>query len=196
MALNANALITLAELKIWLNISGNTEDSRLEAYINTISSAIEKYLKRTLKAGDYTEKYSGTDEQELILNNYPVNSVDSVAIDGIELNEEDYEFLSSGVLLKSDGWLISGLGNYLSGKIDFPERNIEVTYNAGFETVPDDLKLVVYEAVSDLYFRKKSGGEVIQSKKVDDVSVTFVKKEGLFSPDILTVLNGYKRRRI
>lgn len=203
MSLNANALITLADLKTWLGITSvdAARDSRLEMYINTISTAIETYCNRKFKSATYTsEKYQATDEQELILKNYPVTSITSLTYNDDTLTEADEDFEldeDTGILFREEGWAKTGYGNYLSGKIDFPERNITVTYVAGYSTIPEDLKMVCYEACSNLYDLKAAGAGGISSKHVADVSVTFresSKGSRYFDVDHIAILNSYKRR--
>ena len=51
MALNSNALTSVANLKFQLNIltSDNTQNTMLELYINAASQAIETYCDRKFK---------------------------------------------------------------------------------------------------------------------------------------------------
>ena len=55
MSLDSNALVTLAEAKTYLGISGSDDDSLLNSLINNSSTAIESYCDRKFIAQNYKE---------------------------------------------------------------------------------------------------------------------------------------------
>jgi hypothetical protein len=178
---------------------GNTTlaDSLLEIYINGVSKQIEKIIGRKILAADYTEKHKGTDGTELVLNNYPINSITSVSYidDGTEieaLDEYDYELdEESGILYKEDGWLLRGFSSYMSDKIDFPKRHIKVVYNGGFEEVPADLKLICLRYISDNYAMDNSQGGILKSYGISDLKLEW--RDGIkFSEDDMKIILSYK----
>ncbi len=79
--LNANALITLEELKLYLDINDKTEDTLLELFINNASDFIDRYCHRNLASAAYTlERYNGRG-RELNLKNYPVTAIVQICQD-------------------------------------------------------------------------------------------------------------------
>lgn len=199
MPLNANALCTLQELKSFMgkDVTDITKDDIYSIYINGISNQIEKIIGRKILAKDYTEKYKGTDSTELILNNYPVNSITSISYvdDGVEvetLDEYEYDLeQEEGIIYKSTGWLLQGYSSYMSDKIDFPRRHIKVTYNGGFQDIPADLKLVCMRYISDSFAMDNSQGGTLKSYQISDISMSW-KDEIKLSEDDMKVILSYK----
>jgi len=197
-------LCTLQELKNFMGITDTdaTRDANLTIYIQAISKQIQKFIGRDLEAKDYVEKYEGTDTTELVLNNYPVNSITGVeyVLDGqVYQLLDDYEYdldEEAGILYKDDGWTLHGYSkNFMSDRIDFPRRHIRVTYNGGYTNVPIDLKLVCMQYVSDIYIIDTKKKPELKSYKIDDISYEF-RDELEFSENQLRVINLYKGVRI
>lgn len=199
MALQSNALCSLVELKsfLGLDVTDISKDPVYEIYVNGISDQIEKLICRKILAKDYTEKYKGTDSTDLILNNYPVNSITSISYidDGTEvetLDEYEYDLEEeSGIVYKSNGWLLQGYSSYMSDKIDFPRRHIKVMYNAGFVDVPADLKLICMRFISDSFAMDNSKGGILKQYQISDVSMTF-KDDIKFSDEDMKTILSYK----
>lgn len=139
MAVSEYALTTLANVKATLHITTSDDDALIENLINRISGAIEAYCKRKLKARDLTEKYDGDGTSTLYLKQYPVNSVASLIINDGEVDSSDY------VVYKTIGKL------QLKSSV-FPPglQNIEVTYNAGFESGSEELEALEHIAISEI----------------------------------------------
>ncbi len=191
-------LCTLQELKDFMGITDTSKDTILTLYISGISQQIQKQIGRNIFAKDYVERYKGTNMPELVLNNYPVNTVDMVEY--VYENEvyrtlDDYEYElneDGGFLIKDDGWLLEGYSiRYMSDKVDFPRRHIRVTYNAGYTDVPFELKLLCMQYISDLFSMDNSKGTLLKSYKIDDISMEY-KGEIKFSEDQLKIIKSYK----
>ena len=193
-------LCTLQELKDFMGIAqtDTSKDAILTLYISGISQQIQKQIGRNIFAKDYVERYKGTNTAELVLNNYPVNTVDMV--EHVFENEvyrtlDDYEYdlnQDGGFLTKDDGWLLEGYSiRYMSDKVDFPRRHIRVTYNAGYTDVPFDLKLLCMQYISDLYILDTKKKPELKSYKIDDISYEY-NSEIKFSEDQLKIIKSYK----
>jgi len=70
-----NDLITLAQLKEWLGISGTGEDSLLNRIGAEACRRVETYCGRTFASATYNEWLDGTGTRSLLLRNYPVTEV-------------------------------------------------------------------------------------------------------------------------
>lgn len=133
-----DGLTTLAAVKLEAGISDTSQDSTLEALINSCSAAIGVICDRTFKKTTYTaEPYSVNAHQYLYLRNYPVQAVSAVTVAGnsLVLNTDyflDARDAEAGRLYKPSGWM----GMYWS-RGTFPDpfagaRNVLVTYEAGY----------------------------------------------------------------
>ena len=71
-------LITTAELKTWLNITGSGEDTRLAAAVSAASKQTQNYCKATLLAKEWREHADGTGTNRLWLKERPIQRIISV----------------------------------------------------------------------------------------------------------------------
>ena len=212
MVLNPNALTTLDALKLRLGIdpSDTTNDTELENYINEVSQNIQSYIGRNIKAQDYTnELYQPSDEQDLLLDNFPINTVSAIAFgfinpDGtFEVVRDDnitYFIHRKGYsLVRPAGWLIEnnyyydgfrdGYGRYLSRE-EFAQYSIRVSYNAGFTDVPSDLEGLTKDIAAELYTSVITGSQGLKQYRIADISMTW--KDNL-TPYQLSILNRYRK---
>lgn len=79
LSLDANALITLAEAKQFLQITASDEDSFIETLINAASQRAATFCDRVFVETSYRESYNGTKQKRLRLRNYPVTSISRLA---------------------------------------------------------------------------------------------------------------------
>ncbi len=124
-----------------LGITDNTEDEFVELAQYEIEAKVKNYLNRELEASDYTEYYDGLSTDVLVLNQFPINSVSKIEYyDGLDSNNDevwneyiqgtDYERLNI-----YDGHIS------IDGTIfDWGSKNIKVTYNAGYTTIPYEIQ--------------------------------------------------------
>lgn len=129
MALKANALVSLADLKIYLKLTGDASfDTLLEILINHISSTFDKIVKYNLAEQTYTNQlYDGNDKRRLYLKHYPINLVSAIEENGVALTEGDDE----GFMRYADGgylWRVGG--SWAKGN-----QNIDVTYKGGYVAI-------------------------------------------------------------
>jgi hypothetical protein len=143
MPLNLNALTTLEAVKSYLKIPSEqtVDDERLEDLINACSSVIENYCERKLKEQSYTnEEYDGAGMKYLLLQQFPVKLISSVAVEGVTLDPGEYK------VKKSNGTLIKVNSMWPTGDI-----NITVTYTAGFSEIPAAIELACRHFVMSFY---------------------------------------------
>jgi uncharacterized phiE125 gp8 family phage protein len=142
MPLKSNALTTLADAKAYLKAQGDIDNTTIEELINASSSAIENYCKRKFKEQAYLEEeYDGTGKNHILLDQYPVKSIESVSIDGTPLSPGQYK------VKKRNGVLLNNGGIWPRGEI-----NISVSYTAGYAEIPSDLELACKHLVMS-YFK-------------------------------------------
>jgi hypothetical protein len=145
----ANNLITRAEYKAYANISSTNSDTEIDAILPKVSQLVKTYCRRTFI--DYidearSETFDGG-YSTLLLKETPVTQVISVQ------KSTDYGQTYTKLTKFSD-WVQTG--DYI---VSIDPRGFEplingyrVNYFAGYETVPEDLKLAVLDLVT--YYRK------------------------------------------
>ncbi|HEU5018358.1 MAG TPA: phage head-tail connector protein [Pseudolabrys sp.] len=121
-------LITLADIKAELGITGTTEDANLARWITAASDSVARYCRRVFAAQTYRETFRVAAKPDLVLTRYPVGDVVSVVENETTLAADETEIeTDSGVLRR----LINDrLAWWACGKI-------VVTYRAGFADVTD-----------------------------------------------------------
>lgn len=147
----AYELITRAEYKAYANISSTNSDTEIDLLIPRISELVKTYCRR--RFNEYVDEtkieYFNGNQPCFILQETPILSVTSVEY------SEDYGQTWTA-LTEFQDWV---LDDYLIVSIDglWPKqlRGYRVTYNAGYETVPPDLKLAVLDLVT--YYRQNDG---------------------------------------
>lgn len=147
--LMANNLITRAEYKAYASISSTNQDTEIDAIIPKVSQLVKTYCRRTFV--DFvdearTETFDGG-YGTLLLKETPVTQVISVQ------QSKDYGQTYTK-LNKFTDWVQTG--DYI---VAIDPRGFEplingyrVSYFAGYEAVPEDLKLAVLDLVT--YYRK------------------------------------------
>jgi len=112
--LNDNALITLEELKLYLDKSADTdEDPFFELLINNASDFLDRYCGRILKSATYThERYDGG-ERKIFLQHWPITDVVQVCSGKLDVVRIKYtsttaynayaKVTTTGIILTVDG---------------------------------------------------------------------------------------------
>lgn len=174
MALLPYALVTLAEAKTALGITGSSQDAKLEALINAATEQIEGFCQNAFVQREFEEFHTGgvngrRGRARLIeLRRYPIVSVGSITDDSGETVEEE-DFLvwpERGFLEHVYRWPVpmrerGGTGRW------------RIVYTAGRFATTADVSADLKEAVFGLlrFWRAHTPG--VSSKKVGDFSVVF-----------------------
>lgn len=142
-------LITRAEYKAYANISSTNQDAEIDSLIPKVSQLVKTYCRRSFI--DYVDEARNETFEggygTLLLKETPVTQIISVQ------KSTDYGQTYTK-LTKFTDWVQSG--DYV---VCIDPRGFEplvngykVSYFAGYETVPEDLKLAVLDLVT--YYRK------------------------------------------
>lgn len=197
MALNADALVTLANAKVYLKISGTDEDSILELIINSVSTAIQSFLGRSLidpgAEAPATEYYHGSGHEELILRGYPVVAITSIHEDSLrQWGASSAVNVSSDVMVdKASGilrcWNLKGF--WTEGV-----ANVRVKYRYGYAvaSLPADIQLAAYRLV-DRHFRDGYTHRRLDvaSESIGERTSTYANLE--IPNDVKKMISRYKR---
>jgi hypothetical protein len=196
-------MVTLAEAKAYIQVSGNTYDGLITDIISYVTAEIENYLNNKI-----TPVTTKTDEPMIFLNGetewvapaFPISNV-TVKYDGQALTDEEDYYL-----------------NPKAGVVYFPQppetstSKYTVTYTYGYSiaNVPQAIKSVALKAIKALFDENRpsdspgGGSGNITSKKIGDFSVTYSGSGGgeltgqaYIVQDIINkggaVLNPYRR---
>lgn len=202
-----NALTTLERMKLMLGLS-DIEDERTDTIvtllINRASSWIERQTGRHLGKRSYRQWYDADGQQELVVLEYPIISVEYVKEQGNVVDPSLYDYVQSGdvgVIYRDDGWLKAGYRKGLAYDIIAPKRVIEVSYTAGYvlpkdatdddpQTLPADLEGLLWDIVSQIYTSLQNGSQGLSSFSISDVTWVFDKTE---HSEWTQLINLYRR---
>lgn len=189
MALNANALITLADLEEYL---GDIDDSLGENIINRASQIIATYCDRVFESTVYTdEEYDGTGAGSLNLRQYPVTLFTRLQNRTTTLNEANFSTIDSNkYFVDTEAGIIERVPHLLFRDII---RYYRVTYTAGFVTIPDDLQEAAIKLSVHIFETRKRAGDT-QSETIGDYSITYDATANTFRDlGLDMILDAYKK---
>jgi hypothetical protein len=184
-------LVSLANMKSYLGLAGNTYDTFLTLQLNLVSEAIEGYCRRSFIQDTYTETFYRKDFTKapvaLDLYHTPVVSIASITefvTDGDDQVIEDY------TLHKPTG-RIDFRGERTYGAFTPGFDYIEVEYTAGHleADVPALIQNVVYSVVQERYNKKINGIDLNFGTDVQRISIP-----GTISIDFDYSLNNNERK--
>ncbi|WP_339730097.1 phage head-tail connector protein [uncultured Gimesia sp.] len=216
------ALTDAVTIKTLLGISDTSLDTVLAVLIPQADSIIKGYLQREIEQATYTEYYSGSGNQVIVLNQTPVQSITSVNEDSdgyfgdgtdafpatsLLFEGTDYvlrkddatatEVSKSGILYRiGKAWPrpSSRLRGQLSSAPGLGLGNLKVVYVAGWATVPADIQFAANKLVTSMLESIDAGGR-LESESIEDYSYTLSGAEaaGKFLDSIKGSLSRYKR---
>lgn len=190
MAVAAYAIVTLQEVKDYLKIAGGESDSLLEGWIDRTSYSIESYTGRKFKVQDVSnEIYDGDGTDTLFLRYWPLTqfSTEDSPTDAQKLAAVQYRNAPDGDwtdiddnashLLTDSRWPFIKL---YDTTFSYGERNVRLSYRAGYSVIPGDVWIVALEMVADFWQKSRQGGEArlgISSQGRESYSTTFLELE-------------------
>lgn len=181
----ASDLTDLATVKAYI-FHGNatpptTDDPLLTRLISAASEYIYSSLKTVVTSATYTEVRDGHGGQKMMFANIPATAVSSLKINGTVIPAavgQGAGYIFTENLIAVRGYQFSrGIGN------------VEISYTAGYTTVPADIVQCCVELVALRYQERKRTGQV--SLNIDGQTVTFSQRD---EPAAVTsVLNAYRK---
>lgn len=201
-------LVLLDDVKSFLHMpESNTDDDKL---IQLLITAFSRYvLNRTgqtsfKQVNTYTEYYDGNGRQKMFLRNYPIVSITSLIIGSYSVPQSQ-DTVSPGFYIEdtrksvafrySPNWMLPQLNQGL-----FPysfvtgQGNIQVTYTAGYQSVPFDLQEACLEAIATNYRRKDWIDLMSRSVSIQGGAGTTTFRSWELPPHAEAVINFYSRR--
>jgi len=134
------AAVSLAEVKAFLGITNNVDDSELESFIDRAEAILTQRVGPLGPVPVVDEIHNGPGP--LILRRFPVVSVSSATANGRPVTDLDAD-LDSGVVY---------------GSFWGPRRSVRISYIAGRDVLPEDLVAAVLELVDHLWKSQRVPG--------------------------------------
>jgi len=200
-------LITLAEAKNWLGISGATHDTKLTALATAVSLRLEKWCGTKLVQGTVTsEKHTGGSlgagggfrdpirggGKRLFLKNMPIVSITSI----VDTQSTPAEVTDVDYLIWNDEGIVEHRAFW---PVPFDSNtNFAfwlVTYVAGYFAntagVDENVKLAARMLLAR-YFKDVTPG--VKSKSIATFSVTYETLAGELPDEVKSLMGEYRRR--
>lgn len=197
-------LITLQQYKDFAGIQGVNEDAKINVIIPAVSQAVKTYCGTTIidyYSTDKTEYFDITDDMTyaIMVDESPLVSVSLV-------QERDSQSGSYTTLIteNSDG---SGKYDYIvdlekdsifrttstADKV-FPKgrKAVKVTYRAGYNSTPEDLKLACFDLVKYYLKDERKASLTISGAQVQNQISTTLRENIGFPDHIKRILDFYK----
>lgn len=160
MALDENALVDWPTVQTRLSLP-DADQGYVESLINTVCAEANRLSGRKLAARDLTERLDAGGRDTVLLREYPVNSITGVYVDPTRTFGAGTE-LSTYELDADAGLIITDM------TLPACRRCVKVEYNAGYQTVPEDLQNAVIEGVKWMLSRYRSEAIGIRSQTTPD----------------------------
>lgn len=160
-------LVTLDEVKQYLEISGTEQDEKLNLLLAAADSYIKDECGREFEYNTFIE-YTKFSNGVVFLRETPIESI--VSITDLDGNSYSHEYLD-----KENGILI------LADKVDF---EAEIEYIGGYQVIPADLKMAVIRIVEYLL----SSSEGTKSVNLEGLAASF----GDVSSYVMNVIDKYR----
>ena len=191
-------LVTRAEYKAYQGISSNNNDVLIDSLIPKVSELVKSICRRTFVdyVNDSKVEYSEGGIEAFILEEYPVLSVSSVeySVDYGQnyntLTEYTNYVLSKAtnsikpILMTAQpvepyGYqLYSDASSRLSKNFPAAINGYRITYNAGYETLPEDLKLAILDLIT-YYIRNDAAVHTSKNLSPNTMQIEYVSSTNL-----------------
>lgn len=180
------SLVTLEDVRPWVlkESTLSSDDTLLQSLIDAASALVVNFVNRDLVTTTYSEIYDGKGQRRLILRNYPIQTVESLLVDGVNVIAAPNQ-LAGGYVFNTTSVAFRGFGTFSCGI-----QNVLVGYTAGYDTVPDDIKWAVIELVGYKYKSRDRIGVVSHSNQ-NLTTDTYMVSD--MPASVRSALNPYRR---
>jgi Phage gp6-like head-tail connector protein len=190
-------LVSLADLKSWLGITGTDDDVLLAKLITQISRAIFNVIDRpAVLPSVYTETYDGGDEVSIMLRQWPVTGVSSCVVNGVVIPPSPPlvagASAQTGYVLDSFSAAPPGAMQRLSLRgflFTCGIQNVTISYSAGYQIMNESVGIPTtppYSVSAQApYGDWASDSGVVYSNGVSLIAVTGIPAAGKYA-----VVNG------
>ena len=190
-------LVTAAEVKTYLGLTGSTHDTLIDELIDITSEFIENYCNTTFSSTSTTDRIDGGHDL-LITTRAPIISITSITDNDTSetVTSTDYDFYaeSGRIYIVNDSLTFPAPGpKWAQGR-----QRYTVVYTAGYAAVPEAVKWVCYELIArnlKILPTSNSKGRWTQPEHTN----ADAKMSGLhmaLTPQEMTLLAPYRNREV
>ena len=204
-------LVLLDDVKNWLDIAStnNDDDYMLQLLITSFSRYVLNRTGRdSFLSTTYTEIYDGNNAQRIFLRNSPITNVSSIVVGSYSIPQSTgltvpgwfIEQSAKSIALRSYGYSYYGQPGVATSI--FPQRfyegigNLQITYTAGWTTIPPDLYDAVMETVSVIYARKDWKDMLSRALSISGGSGTTTFRREFLTPGVEEIIQHHSRRSL
>lgn len=193
----AQPLTSVSRVKalLGLGIDERAHETKLAACIDLASEQIRAFCGTTFGVEQFTEVYDGKDLTVLTLRQAPIVELLGLKFSGVAVSVSEVKVYRD--YLQFPEAYDDSSPRVLGGRLLFPRglQNIEVTYKAGYATVPGDLAGAAAEHAIHLFNTVSTAGIVSESNQESRASRSY-DGENMFAPRVKSVLLRYRRTRV
>ena len=182
----ASDIVTLAEVKSWMNVTSSTDDVLIQTLITQISAWADGYANRTLYNNSYSLVCDGRGETRKIVPNWPITAIASITIGGNVIPPSP-DGIQAGFVFDASLPRITLIGYTFS----VGQSNVFINYSAGFTVFPQQLVLAAKQLIAVRYKGRSSVGKTSAGGLQGQSASYFTKDEA--TPEILRILDSYRR---
>ena len=196
VAINGEDLISLADFKTLAEINSTQHDAKLEELIDSVSQLVKTYC------GQSFLDFYDTNKTEFFTKNFgshivelgesPIVSITSVA-------ERDSPANSYTTLTENTDWVLDNTTDSLFRMSGSSYKNwetgpnsVKVVYKAGYEALPQDLRLAVVDLIMYYHKNEQKQRQTIAGATIQNQSTTSQRDSVAFPDHIKRVLDLYK----
>lgn len=132
---------SLSDCQTRLGLTSDADVQLLRGYMAAATGMILDFLNRDPRLNDYVETCHGHATSVLSPYNYPIVDVQSLVVDGLTIDPSRYTFDEFAIYLKG--------GTFPRGR-----ANIQLSYSAGEDPVPRQLREAHMVAVTGLWIAR------------------------------------------
>lgn len=181
-----NMLTTNANVKTYLGIVGSNEEDLITLLVKLATGAIQTFVGWEIEKTTHTEERIDGDGSAVIrVKGFPISS---------EAGKFKYEY-NNGTF-ETPVWVSMATNNYY---VDYAKgviqtivpytgfKNLRLTYDVGYSTIPADIEEVAIKVAARMYNRRQSEG--LASESLENASVNY---SDVLSEDEKTILQKYR----
>ncbi len=181
-------LVTRAEYKAYMGLSSPNDDTKIDILITKVSQLVKTICRRSFVdyVNDPKLEYPEGGASILSLEEYPILSVSSVEYSA------NYGNTYSELVEYTDYAVVKGMGvikSLSSAGFSDSVNAYKVTYTAGFEELPEDLKLAVLDLIT-YYLKNDAAIHSSKAPGTNTVQIEYVTTTNLPS-HIKRILDQY-----
>lgn len=172
------------------NILTPQEIAALELASDAASGQVQKFCDFTFVYGKYVEVWDGAANDEIIPREIPIVSIDSLKFaangvfdDNTLVDPICYCIGSRGLVINLRNQLLTPRGRGI----------VQVTYNAGYQTIPSDIRFAALRQLQYLYKQIGKGDSMLGLKTIAKMNESQTKDDSLGKNGLISEVEGLLR---